>query len=72
MPELQSGLIIDDDPVVAEILVTPFDGEARITSMLIGPDGDAVPLAGAPDLIPLDVRMSDMGGYVTLNILVEK
>ena len=69
MPDLQSVLIIDDDPVVAEILETIFDREARITSTLNGPDGFAAAVAGAPDLILLDVRMPDMDGYETLKML---
>lgn len=69
MPETQSVLIIDDDPVVADILETIFAGEVRITSARSGSDGIAAALAAAPDLILLDVRMPGMDGLETLKQL---
>jgi diguanylate cyclase (GGDEF)-like protein len=69
MPDLQSVLIIDDDPVVADILETIFDGEVRISSALSGREGIEAARAEAPDLILLDVRMRDMDGYETLKQL---
>lgn len=69
MPETQSVLIIDDDPVVADILETIFAGEVQIISTRNGPDGIAAAVAGAPDLILLDVRMPDMDGYEALKRL---
>ena len=69
MPETQSVLIIDDDPVVAEIMETIFAGEVQITSCRNGPDGIAAAVAGAPDLILLDVRMPEMDGYEALKLL---
>ena len=38
MPDTQVVLIKDDDPVVAEILTTMFDGEVRRTRTDYGPD----------------------------------
>ena len=61
----QTVLIIDDDPVVVDIMETVFDGDLRILTARNGRAGIAMACAENPDLILLDVRMPDMDGYET-------
>lgn len=61
----QTVLIIDDDPIVVDIMETVFDGDLRILTARNGRDGIAMACAENPDLILLDVRMPDMDGYET-------
>jgi diguanylate cyclase (GGDEF)-like protein len=59
----QTVLIIDDDPIVVDIMETVFDGDLRILTASNGHDGILAACAENPDLILLDVRMPDMDGY---------
>ncbi len=59
----QTVLIIDDDPIVVDIMETVFDGDLRILTASNGRDGIIVACTENPDLILLDVRMPDMDGY---------
>ena len=59
----QTVLIIDDDPIVVDIMETVFDGDLRILTASNGRDGIMVACTENPDLILLDVRMPDMDGY---------
>ena len=61
----QTVLIIDDDPLVVDILGTVFDGDLRILTAHSGREGIALAMTENPDLILLDVRMPDMDGYET-------
>lgn len=61
----QTVLIIDDDPIVVDIMETVFDGDLRILTARNGRAGIAMACAENPDLILLDVRMPDMDGYET-------
>ena len=62
----QTVLIIDDDPIVVDIMETVFDGDLRILTARNGRSGIAMACAENPDLILLDVRMPDMDGYETM------
>jgi len=59
----QTVLIIDDDPIVVDILGTVFDGDLRILTAHNGRDGIQLAQTENPDLILLDVRMPNMDGY---------
>jgi diguanylate cyclase (GGDEF)-like protein len=61
----QTVLVIDDDPIVVDILETVFDGDLRIVTASSGPEGIDKACAEKPDLILLDVRMPDIDGYDT-------
>ena len=61
----QTVLVIDDDPIVVDILETVFDGDLRILTASSGPEGIERACAEKPDLILLDVRMPDIDGYDT-------
>ena len=61
----QTVLIIDDDPIVVDIMETVFDGDLRILTASNGREGILVACTENPDLILLDVRMPDMDGYET-------
>jgi diguanylate cyclase (GGDEF)-like protein len=61
----QSVLVIDDDPIVVDILRTVFDGDLRILVAHSGSDGIDIAVTENPDLILLDVRMPEMDGYET-------
>jgi diguanylate cyclase (GGDEF)-like protein len=61
----QTVLIIDDDPIVVDIMETVFDGDLRILTARNGRAGIEMACAENPDLILLDVRMPDMDGYET-------
>jgi len=61
----QTVLIIDDDPIVVDIMETVFDGDLRILTARNGRSGIEMACAENPDLILLDVRMPDMDGYET-------
>jgi diguanylate cyclase (GGDEF)-like protein len=61
----QTVLVIDDDPIVVDILETVFDGDLRILTANNGADGIQKACTENPDLILLDVRMPDIDGYDT-------
>ncbi|NQV54659.1 MAG: diguanylate cyclase [Rhodospirillales bacterium] len=66
---MQSVLVIDDDPIVLDIVKTIFNGEIQIEGVSGGKEGIEVACATMPDLILLDVRMPDIDGYETIKRL---
>ena len=61
----QSVLVIDDDPVIFELLDALFDNSVNIISASNAKEGMDLAIAEAPDLILLDVRMPEMDRYET-------
>lgn len=56
-------LIIDDSEINTVLLVSILEEEHELLNAVNGPDGIAMAIAEAPDLILLDVSMPGMDGY---------
>ena len=56
-------LIIDDDPLMVEVLAGMLDDLGQVTSASSGAEGVRLALAQTPDLILLDVEMPGMDGF---------
>jgi diguanylate cyclase (GGDEF)-like protein len=62
-------LIIDDDPLMIEVLASMLEDMGKITGASTGEEGLRLATAEPPDLILLDVEMSGMDGFETIAAL---
>jgi len=73
LPQRSTVLVIDDDPVVRELLIRRLtDLDVHVETAVDGKEGLRLATALSPDLITLDVLMPEMDGWAVLAMLKSK